>query len=198
MGAKLQSSLVKRDAGSSPEPGRYMPSHHYTKSKSPAFRIGTETRSAGYDERKAKLVPGAGTYQPPVMAFNIAKPRFHMGNKLTHDDTRKFIQSVPGPGTHSPEVKPTKFSSPVFSMGVKLPSTLVKKNEAPGPGQYVNKAERLRSTAPSFGFGSSVRPPIGGPGKMSVPGPGAYKINTKIADAPAFAMPNRSDEHKYV
>lgn len=132
------------------------------------------------------------------MAFNIEKPRFHMGSKLTHNDTQKFIHSVPGPGTHSPVVSPTKFKSPVFSMGAKLPSSLIKKNEAPGPGQYVNNAQKLRSTAPSFGFGSSIRPPIGGGGKLQVPGPGAYKINTKIADAPGFAMPNRADEHKYV
>lgn len=42
MGAKLQSSLVKAGAAHSPEPGRYMPSHDYSKSKSPSFRIGTE------------------------------------------------------------------------------------------------------------------------------------------------------------
>lgn len=62
MGKKLQSSLVKRGAENSPEPGRYEPTQHYVKSKSPSFRIGTELRSAGFDERKAKLVPGAGTY----------------------------------------------------------------------------------------------------------------------------------------
>lgn len=153
------------------------------------------------DARKAKLVPGAGTYNPPGMAFNIEKPKFHMGTKLTHDDTRKFIHSVPGPGTHSPEVKPTKFSSPIFSMGAKLPSTLVKKANlmVPGPGQYVNETHKvLRNTAPSFGFGTSTRPPIGGSGKLSVPGPGAYKIPTRVADAPAFAMPNREDHHKFV
>ena len=42
MGAKLESSIVSKKAGASPEPGRYQPSHELAKPKSPAYRIGTE------------------------------------------------------------------------------------------------------------------------------------------------------------
>ena len=72
MGAKLESSLVKRDAASSPEPGRYQPNTTSisTKQKAPAFKFGTETRGSGYDQRKAKLVPGAGPYEIKSMTFN--------------------------------------------------------------------------------------------------------------------------------
>lgn len=198
MGAKLSSTLVRRDASTSPEPGRYNPQVNQSKSKSPAYRIGTEQRAAGYDARKAKLVPGAGTYNPPNMAFNIEKPKFHMGQRLDHDDTRKFIESVPGPGTHSPVATPIKSKAPVYSMGVKLGSTIVKKNFVPGPGQYVNTLERMKHTAPSYGFGTSTRPPIGGNGKNPVPGPGSYKLPTKVAEVPGYSLPNQKEESKFV
>ena len=198
MGAKLSSSLVKRDAGSSPEPGRYQPSHELAKSKSPAYRIGTEQRSAGYDQRKAKLVPGAGAYETKSMAFNIEKPKFHMGARLTHDDTKKFIHSVPGPGSHNPTVVPSKHKAPTYSMGAKLSSSLTRNEYVPGPGSYVNTAEKMKQTAPSFGFGTSKRPDIAGNPKTQVPGPGAYKVPTKIADVPAFAITGVKDDFKHV
>lgn len=198
MGAKLESSLVKRDAGSSPEPGRYDPSVAFSKSKSPTWRIGSEVRGSGYDARKAKLVPGAGSYELKSMAFNIEKPKFHMGVKLVADDTTKYIHSVPGPGAHSPTVQNSKSKAPVYSMGSKLKSTLVKDDRNPGPGTYVNAGERLKQTAPSFGFGTSQRPAIGGSGKQNFPGPGSYKLPTKIADVPDFAMPGRGGDSKYV
>lgn len=197
MGAKLESSLVKRDAANSPEPGRYNPTHEMSKTKSPSYRIGTEQRSAGFDQRKAKLVPGAGTYELKSMGFNLEKPKFHFGMVLTHDDTTKFIHSVPGPGTHSPSGQVVKHHAPVYSMGSKLKSTLTRNEYVPGPGTYVNSAEKLKTAAPSFGFGTSKRPEIGKT-KMVVPGPGSYKLPSKIADVPDFAMPNRKPESKFV
>jgi len=67
----------------------------------------------------------------------------------------------------------------------------------PGPGTYVNSAQKLKAAAPSFGFGTSKRPIVGAT-KLNVPGPGSYKLPAKIADAPAFAMPNQKPESKYV
>jgi hypothetical protein len=133
------------------------------------------------------------------MAFNIEKPKFHMGAKLTHDDPTKFIHSVPGPGTHSPTVVPSKQKSPVYSMGAKLGSSITRPtNYVPGPGTYVNATEKMKQTAPSFGFGTSKRPDIGGNGRNTVPGPGAYKLPARVADVPNFAMANQKDENKYV
>jgi hypothetical protein len=132
------------------------------------------------------------------MAFNIEKPKFHMGTRLTHDDTKKFIHSVPGPGTHSPTVIPSKNKSPVYSMGAKLSSSLVRNEHVPGPGTYVNSSEKMKQTAPSFGFGTSQRPNIAGNQKFQVPGPGSYRLPTRVADVPGFAMTGQKEEHKYV
>lgn len=121
-----------------------------------------------------------------------------MGAKITHNDTQKFIESVPGPGAHSPTADPTKSKAATYSMGAKLGSSLVTKTYAPGPGAYVNEAHKMKQSAPSFGFGTSKRPAINGNQKLNSPGPGAYKIPTKIADAPAHALPNKQDVHKYV
>ena len=55
----------------------------------------------------------------------------------------------------------------------------------------------MKQSAPSFGFGTSKRPDISGNSKNQVPGPGAYKLPSKIADTPEFAL-KRSPESKYV
>ena len=84
-GAKLESSLVNKYC-SSPDPTRYNPSITYSKMKAPAFKIGTEERAASFDARKAKLVPAPGTYDIKSASFNIEKPRFHMGQKISFDE----------------------------------------------------------------------------------------------------------------
>ena len=67
----------------------------------------------------------------------------------------------------------------------------------PGPGNYVNNAQKLKQSAPSFGFGTSKRPELGA-SKDKVPGPGSYKLPSKIQDVPAYALPNRTNDSKYV
>lgn len=67
-------------------------------------------------------------------------------------------------------------------------------NKNPGPGNYEMSLNDKRSS-PKFGFGSSTRGKLNG---NNVPGPGAYKINSSIGDVPVYAMPNRSDEYKYI
>jgi len=84
-----------------------------------------------------------------------------MGQKLTFDDTTKYIQSVPGPGTHEPTFVPTKARSPVYSMGSRFVAQKDTTHMVPGPGTYVNSAQKLKQSAPSFGFGSSKRPEMG-------------------------------------
>ncbi len=149
--------------------------------------------------RKAKLVPAPGTYDIKSKAFEgLEKPKFFMGQKLTFDDTSKYIHSLPGPGTHNSSINPTRTKAPVFSMGARIKTLKDSTAIVPGPGEYVNSAEKLRMTAPSFGFGTSKRPEIGGNRKTQVPGPGAYKIPSKIQDVPAYALPNRKPESKYV
>ena len=77
------------------------------------------------------------------MAFQVEKPKFFMGQKLSFDDTKKYIHSVPGPGSHEPNTKPTKYRAAAYTMGAKISppkaNTLV-----PGPGNYVNSAEKLK------------------------------------------------------
>ena len=62
MGAKLESSLVNKHL-TSPAPTAYDPHLTLSKLKAPEFKIGTAIRTATYDARRAKLVPGAGTYE---------------------------------------------------------------------------------------------------------------------------------------
>lgn len=132
------------------------------------------------------------------MAFNYSKPKFHMGQKIVHNDTEKFIHSVPGPGTHSPVTNPCKSKAPTYSMGCKLGSSLVKKSIVPGPGQYVNESHKMKTAAPSYGFGTMKRPDIAGNKTLNSPGPGAYKIPVKIGDVANHAMPNRQEAAKFV
>lgn len=82
-------------------------------------------------------------------------------------------------------------------MGARIVALKDTTSIVPGPGSYVNSAEKLKTSSPSFGFGTSKRPVVGAT-KLNVPGPGSYKLNSKIADVPDFAMPNRRAESKYV
>ena len=115
-----------------------------------------------------------------------------MGQKLDFDDTAKFIHSVPGPGTHNPTFQPTKTKYPNYSMGLKIKQQKDTTSIVPGPGTYVNSSEKLKLKSPSFGFGTSKRPVLTGSTKFMTPGPGHYKVPTRIADVPSFAMPNRN------
>ena len=198
MGAKLESSLNNKQIANFPPPNAYNPNITQSKLKAPEFKIGTAQRGATYDVRNAKFVPAPGTYEIKSKAFEgLVKPKFHMGQKLTFDDTAKYIHSVPGPGTHDPTTSLIKQKAPVFSIGAKFKQTLDTTHIVPGPGTYVNSAEKLKLAAPSFGFGTSKRPTVGVT-KLNVPGPGAYKLPAKIADVPDFAMPGRKAESKYV
>jgi len=161
MGKKLESSLTNKHL-CSPSPNTYNPSTTQSKFKAPEFKIGTGARGASYDVRKATTIPAPGTYEIKSKAFEqMEKPKFHMGQKLTFDDTTKYIQSVPGPGTHEPAYVPTKSRSPVYSMGSRFVAQKDTTHIVPGPGTYVNSAQKLKQSAPSFGFGSSKRPEMG-------------------------------------
>ena len=67
------------------------------------------------------------------------------------------------------------------------------KKDIPGPGQY--SIPTSTKASPEFGFGTA---PKQIQKKDNSPGPGAYKIPSKIADVPRYALPNQSDDHKYI
>lgn len=70
-----------------------------------------------------------------------------------------------------------------------------KKLDVPGPGTY-DKSMTDKQSAPQYGFGSSPqREPIK---KTLSPGPGGYHIPVKLAEVPAYALPNRKDDVKYI
>lgn len=140
------------------------------------------------------LSPGPGAYATRPKAFDVERPRFHMGEKAK--DLRPAT-NVPGTGHYEPSARITKKSPPAFSMKVKLASSLTSVTGfVPGPGNYQVRMANKRS-APQYGFGSSTRE-TGKGRKLLVPGPGAYMLRSTIGDLPAHAMPNRGDEHKYV
>ena len=125
------------------------------------------------------------------MAFDAKKPRFFLGQKL---NPLKEATHVPGAGAYDPSPERTKKGLPSYSMKMKLGSSLLSNNKNPGPGNYEAHLNNKKA-APKFGFGSSVR---GGIRNNGSPGPGAYKLNSSIGDVPAYAMPNRSQEYKYI
>ena len=81
-------------------------------------------------------------------------------------------------------------------MGMKLKSTFMKQT-VPGPGTYLENGESTKSSAPRFSIGRSKRPPIGGD-KSGSPGPGTYKLLSKFANCPDYAMPRIKPENKFV
>ena len=108
----------------------------------------------------------------------------------------KDVTNTPGVGSYDPSPERTKKTLPSYSMKQKLGSALVdKNNHNPGAGTYEASLNN-KHAAPKFGFGSSTRNDKNL--KAYVPGPGTYKIPSSIGDVPAFAMPNRPEEFKYV
>jgi len=114
-----------------------------------------------------------------------------MGEKLK---PARETTVVPGAGTYDPAHENTKKQTPQFSMKAKLGSSLENKNKGPGPGNYEFEAKN-KDKAPAYGFGSSTRKDMK---KLDVPGAGSYRIPTTIGDVASYAMPNRSDQYKYV
>jgi len=66
---------------------------------------------------------------------------------------------------------------------------------APGAGTY-DIGVGIKQASPRYGFGTSKRADLGR--KNDAPGPGTYRLPTTVGDVPAYSMPNRSDESKYV
>ena len=82
-------------------------------------------------------------------------------------------------------------------MKQKLGSSLVTSGSfSPGPGNY-GTTMKTKKAAPSYGFGSSTRE-TGKKTKLQVPGPGTYRLKSTIGDVPDYAIPNRSDQQKYI
>jgi len=153
--------------------------------------FGSEVRK-GPIESARKNSPGPGGYNLESMAFST-KPRFFVGEKLK---TAKDVTNTPGVGSYNPSPEKTKKTLPSYSMKAKLGSSLVdEKNTVPGAGTYEMNMN-TKKAAPKFGFGSSTRNPL--KPNTTVPGPGAYRVPSTIGDVPAYAMPNRKDEDKYI
>lgn len=100
---------------------------------------------------------------------------------------------MPGPGAYKPTRSTAEKSAPSFS--VKGRYKQPKSMNVPGPGTY-DKSMSDKKSAPKFGFGSS---PQREPARKTISqGPGAYHIPVMLAATPAYALPNRKDEHKYI
>lgn len=80
---------------------------------------------------------------------------------------------------------------------MRIPKERTSIKDVPGPGNY-NPKKRPTSASPQYGFGSSTRAHGGGSTKEMTPGPGAYRVPARIQDVPAYLLPNRSVEFKYV
>lgn len=111
----------------------------------------------------------------------------------------KPTTKVPGAGAYDPEPKNTMQKLPAFSMKIKLAGDLEQqtKSRVPGPGTYESNLNDKPSPA-KFGFGTGTRDNVSPKKQNMSPGPGHYKINATIGDVPAYAMPNRPEEYKYI
>ena len=115
-----------------------------------------------------------------------------MGQKL---EKEKDNMNVPGPGNYDPDNSVVLKKLPQYSMKQRLGSTLGAGGvNSPAPGAYEVHLKN-KTDAPKYGFGSSTRAGYKG---NAVPGPGAYKINVRVADTPAYAIPNKKEDVKYV
>lgn len=103
---------------------------------------------------------------------------------------------MPGPGSHDAKPFNVMKKPPTYSMGMKLKSMLVKQ-DGPGPGTYLQPGKDTGPSAPRFSIGKSKRPPIGAD-KSGAPGPGSYKLNSRFANCPDYAMPSIKQEKKFV
>lgn len=176
-----------------PAPSAYNPNASTTQRSGAKWAFGSETRKGPIELAKKNMVPGPGNYNIKPVAFDTEKPRFFVGEKLK---AAKDVTNTPGVGSYDPSPERTKKTLPSYSMKQKLGSVLVdEKNTVPGAGTYETNLNN-KTTAPKFGFGSSTRNSKNA--KAYVPGPGTYRIPTSIGDVPAFAMPNRPQEFKYV
>ena len=119
------------------------------------------------------------------MAFSD-RPRFYVGQRLSPG---KDTDKVPGAGTYNPDHTKVLKNLPSYTLKARH-SPLKDVVNVPGPGNYEIHLKNKRD-APKFGFGSSKR------GQNEVksisPGPGAYKINSKVGEVPAYAIPGRPD-----
>ena len=188
---RIDVSATSSTKGIVTEPGGYDPKSSLIKLKAPDYRFGSSKRRM-YDDKVSKTIPAPGHYNIAKGAFG--KKGVLMGCKL------KSMTSLnsPGAGTYEPDFSQAKVKPPQFSMGIKLKIDFSSTLKVPGPGTYVNEGEKLKQAAPKFGFGSSKRPEIGGSTKLITPGPGKYKLPSKISNVPDFAMPGRSQEHKFI
>lgn len=133
-----------------PAANTYNPNSTFTQKSAAKWGFGSETRK-GMGSRNNS--PGPGNYEIDPIAFDLKKPRFYVGNKLSD---KKPTTSVPGAGTYDPSPEKTRKNLPSYSMKIKLPSQLGGDNKVPGPGNYESHLKNKRD-APKFGFGSSVR-----------------------------------------
>ena len=192
-GTSKRAAEVNKHIAANPAPGAYSPTTAYVLKSDPKFGFGSEARKGPVDTKKA-FAPGPGNYKLNPMAFDTKSSHFYMEQELPH---LKPTTAVHGPGSHDPSPEKTKSTLPAYSMKIKLGGSLGKDNKVPGPGTYESNLNDKKSSE-KFGFGTSTRENVSPKKQNNSPGPGAYKINSQIGDVPAYAMPNRPDEYKYI
>lgn len=173
---------------SSPSANKYFPNMTFTQTSAAKWGFGSEKRQS---LARTLQSPGPGNYELKSAAFEQRdKARFFMGIKL--EEAKEKI-SAPAPGAYNPDYTKVVRNLPRFSMKKKLNNGEFK-SISPGPVYEVHL--KNKQAAPRFGFGTSTRDNK----DMNTisPGPGAYKINVKVGEVPAYAIPNKPDTQKYV
>lgn len=141
-----------------PGPGTY--SNVIPKSSSPAYGIGTSSRTTF----SAPNSPGPGAYDA-AKNFGGQSPQWSVGVSQRSQITNLKVSS-PGPGTYNPPAL-TGSGGPMYSMASRPHG--VTKDRTPGPGTYTPRCPEKESNKFSF----SGRTPLARVGG-DAPGPGTY------------------------
>ena len=87
-----------------PASNTYNPNATFTQKSGAKWVFGSEQRKGPAGEDRIKS-PGPGGYNLKPLAFDMEKPRFHVGNKIA---SPRPTTQVPGAGSYDPSPERTK------------------------------------------------------------------------------------------
>lgn len=136
-------------------------------------------------DKKRKLVPGPGNYEPKDSTKKAA-PQYKMGTELRD---KKIKDNFPSSDTYNPKDTFTKTASSAFGFGTENRNVFKDEKRVkaiPGPGNYDLKSAAFQTDKPRFHIGQKLNDLS----KMETPAPSAYSPEAKPTQKkePSFSM----------
>ena len=156
--------------GQGPGPGQY--AFKGKLGEGSQYSFGAGERNDGSLERRAKGIPGPGTYPQSTFMGKDSQGKTIAGKAKSREP-----DFVPGPGTY--KQSPHK-NGPSYSLsGHRTEDPLLReKAKMPPPGTYDPNDKSIRFKSPGVVFGN--KPKISALRGDGVPGPGQYDMNTTL------------------